>query len=146
MRQSCSHNNVVEPVGKTFSNPRNGLRTRPGEGVNRTCCRPMASTLVPVSGSNKNVEGFSSVTSCVSTVILSAAVRNVRKSFISQFSFLGCAHCNFLGAHSLQVAHLLAAVASSGVWWQPCIERPCAQSESFCLTDHKKQVQKFVAH
>ena len=35
VRQSCSRNNVVEPVGN-FSSPRHNLRTRLGEGVNRT--------------------------------------------------------------------------------------------------------------
>ena len=36
VRESCSRNNVVEPVGKNCSSPRHGLRTRPREGVNRT--------------------------------------------------------------------------------------------------------------
>ena len=36
VRESCSRNNVVEPVGKNFSSPRHGLRTRTREGINRT--------------------------------------------------------------------------------------------------------------
>ena len=33
VRQSCSRDNVVEPVGKNFSSPRHRLRTWPREGV-----------------------------------------------------------------------------------------------------------------
>ena len=36
VRRSCSRNNVVEPVGKNFSNPPHGLRTRSRAGVNTT--------------------------------------------------------------------------------------------------------------
>ena len=41
VRQSCSRNNVVEPVGKNFSRPRHSLRTRSREGVNTMWTAPL---------------------------------------------------------------------------------------------------------